>query len=130
MANGCFDVLHIGHLRLLRYARELGTHLLVAINSDESVRRLKGPTRPINPVNHRVEMLRAMRFVDQVVVYDENTAHRVIESFRPKIIVWGGESTKDNAPELPLIHSLGIQVVRYTMVPSVSTTEVVRRLNG
>ena len=87
--NGCFDLLHVGHLRLLWIARSQGDRLVVGLNSDESVRRLKGPMRPIVPVDERREMLLALEPVDQVIIFYEDTPLTLIEALRPEVLVKG-----------------------------------------
>ena len=87
--NGCFDLLHVGHVHLLQFARDQGDRLIVGVNSDASVRRLKGPGRPIVPCVERVSMLSALRDVDRVVVFDEDTPERLIAALRPAVLVKG-----------------------------------------
>src|SRR5215207_244736 len=89
--NGCFDLLHPGHVDLLRRARALGTRLIVAINSDDSVRKIKGDGRPFVTQNDRAELLSALRFVDDVVVFDEATPERLIREIKPDVLVKGGD---------------------------------------
>ena len=95
--NGCFDLLHVGHVHLLQFARDQGDRLIVGVNSDASVRRLKGPGRPIVPCVERVSMLCALRGVDRVVVFDEDTPERLIAALRPDVLVkgpdWAGRDT-------------------------------------
>jgi D-beta-D-heptose 7-phosphate kinase/D-beta-D-heptose 1-phosphate adenosyltransferase len=89
--NGCFDILHPGHVRYLQQARELGDRLVVLVNSDESVRRLKGSTRPVNGLAHRMEMLAALTCVDWVVAFSEDTPQVIIDRLLPDILVKGGD---------------------------------------
>lgn len=89
--NGCFDIVHIGHLATLRGARALGDFLVVGLNSDASIKRLKGPERPIVPQNERKELLESLRFVDAVFVFDEDTPYELIKAVKPDILVKGGD---------------------------------------
>ena len=89
--NGCFDLLHIGHVRYLQEARSLGDYLVVALNTDASVKKLKGPTRPIQHENDRAEILAALACVDATLLFDEETPLSVIKSVRPNILVKGGD---------------------------------------
>lgn len=91
--NGCFDICHVGHVRLLQYCREIaaGGAVIVGINSDESVKRLKGPDRPINTQEHRRETLLALRSVDQVVIFNDDTPYELIRQWKPDVIVKGGD---------------------------------------
>ncbi|GIV19111.1 MAG: hypothetical protein KatS3mg023_0862 [Armatimonadota bacterium] len=126
--NGCFDILHIGHIRYLQEARELGDYLVVAINSDESVRQLKGYPRPFVTQDERAEMLAALESVDYVTVYDELTAEAVIRLLRPEVYVKGGDYKPDSIVEAPLVRSYGGQVVTVTLVQGRSTTRLVERV--
>src|SRR6185503_16796517 len=89
--NGCFDLLHAGHIDLLRRAKSLGTRLVVGINSDESVRKIKGPDRPFTNQDERAELLSAISVVDEVVIFDEPTPERLIKDLKPDILVKGGD---------------------------------------
>ncbi len=110
LANGCFDLLHVGHIRYLRAARRLGDVLFVGINSDAAVARLKGPGRPLLSVAERVEMLTALRDVDHVVVFEEDTADRLVAQLRPDIHAKGTDYTPDSVPEGATVRALGGQV--------------------
>ena len=129
--NGVFDILHVGHVRYLQAARALGDALLVGVNSDASVRRLKGPDRPLNPEDERAEVLAALRCVDGVCVFEEDTPHALIEAVRPHIHAKGGDyQTPDALPETPLVRSLGGDVVILQLVPGRSTTRLIERIEG
>jgi D-beta-D-heptose 7-phosphate kinase/D-beta-D-heptose 1-phosphate adenosyltransferase len=125
--NGCFDLLHSGHLTLLNHAAALGDALVVGLNSDESVRRLKGPERPVVPQQERAQMLAALRCVDFVIVYEETQAVETIRAVRPHLYVKGGDYRRDEIPEVPLVEALGGEVVLVPHVPDRSTT---RLING
>lgn len=126
--NGCFDILHVGHIRYLQEARELGDYLVVAINSDESVRQLKGSPRPFVTQDERAEMLAALESVDYVTIYDELTAEAVIRLLRPEVYVKGGDYKPDTIVESPVVRSYGGQVVTVTLVQGRSTTRLVERV--
>jgi rfaE bifunctional protein nucleotidyltransferase chain/domain len=110
LANGCFDLLHVGHVRYLREARRLGDVLFVGINSDAAVARLKGPGRPIMPAAERVEILSALRDVDHVVVFDEDTADRLVERLRPHVHAKGTDYTTESVPERATARAVGARV--------------------
>ena len=129
--NGVFDILHVGHVRYLQEARALGDALLVGINSDASVRRLKGPTRPVNPEDERAEVIAALACVDGVCIFGEDTPHALIEVVRPSVHAKGGDyKTPDALPEATLVRSLGGEVVILPLVPDRSTTRLVHRIAG
>ena len=107
LANGCFDLLHVGHVRYLEGARRLGDALLVAVNSDASVRRLKGHGRPIMPEAERAEILAALECVDYVLVFDDDTADALIARLRPAVHAKGTDYTEDTVPERQSILSHG-----------------------
>lgn len=117
--NGCFDILHIGHVRLLKFAKTLGDKLIVGVNSDESVKRLKGTSRPINALESRMEILQALSCVDEVVSFDEDTPYNLISKIKPGIIVKGGDY---NASEV--VGSDISKVVIYNLVGDISTTKI------
>ena len=110
LANGCFDVLHVGHVRYLRAAKKLGGKLVVAINSDASVRGLKGPGRPVMPAEERAEILASLRDVDAVVVFDEPDVRALIREIRPDIQAKGTDYTADSVPERDTVTDCGGRV--------------------
>ncbi|WP_270886099.1 D-glycero-beta-D-manno-heptose 1-phosphate adenylyltransferase [Pedococcus sp. 5OH_020] len=128
--NGCFDVLHAGHVAYLRQARALGDVLVVAVNSDASVARLKGPGRPIVPESERAALLAALRPVDHVVLFDEETPERLLELVRPDVYVKGGDYTPEMLPETAVVERLGGEVVMVDYVDGHSTTELVERIRA
>ncbi|MGI5211620.1 D-glycero-beta-D-manno-heptose 1-phosphate adenylyltransferase [Plantactinospora sp. CA-290183] len=128
--NGCFDVLHRGHVRYLDQARRLGDLLVVAVNSDESVRRIKGTDRPVNPVEDRVALLAALGCVDHVVVFEEDSPTALIEALRPDVYVKGGDYPPEMVPEAPLVRSLGGQVRTLGYVPDRSTSAIIDRIRS
>ncbi|MCG5449268.1 MULTISPECIES: D-glycero-beta-D-manno-heptose 1-phosphate adenylyltransferase [Micromonospora] len=128
--NGCFDVLHRGHVRYLEQARALGDLLIVAVNSDGSVRRLKGPDRPVNPVEDRGALLAALACVDHVVVFEEDSPAALIEAVRPDVYVKGGDYPPELVPEAPLVRRLGGQVRTLGYVPDRSTSAIIERIRS
>jgi len=107
LANGCFDLLHVGHVRYLRAARQLGDVLFVGINSDAAVARLKGRGRPLMPAAERAEILLALREVDHVVVFDEDTADRLVASLRPHVHAKGTDYRARSVPEATTVQNVG-----------------------
>ena len=128
--NGCFDILHVGHVRYLGAARALGDCLVVGLNSDTSVRRLKGPERPVNEEADRAEVLDALRAVDYVTIFDEPTAAELIEIIRPDVYVKGGDYTIATLPEAKIVRDYGGRVEFIDLVPERSTTRVIEKLRG
>jgi len=128
--NGCFDILHVGHVRLLAEARALGDAMVVAINTDDSVRRLKGRGRPINPEQDRAEVLAALAVVDFVILFPEDTPARVIEALSPDVLVKGGDWTLDRIVGRDFVEARGGTVVSIPLVPGRSTTRTLERLGG
>ncbi|MEO3870843.1 PfkB family carbohydrate kinase [Nonomuraea sp. B12E4] len=126
--GGCFDLLHAGHVSLLRRARALGDALVVCVNSDDSVRRLKGPARPIVDVRDRVEVLRALSCVDAVQVFEEDTPAAVIELLRPDVWVKGGDYEGEVLPESEILGRLGAETVVLSTLPGRSTTNLIREI--
>lgn len=127
-ANGVFDLLHAGHVKLLSHARSLGDLLVVGVNTDRSVRRLgKGPERPLNPLEDRAAVLAALRAVDGVVAFDEDTPLALIEALKPDVHVKGGDYDAESLPETPLVRSYGGEVVIVPLLEGRSTTAILRR---
>jgi D-beta-D-heptose 7-phosphate kinase / D-beta-D-heptose 1-phosphate adenosyltransferase len=123
-ANGCFDLLHPGHISLLEYCATIG-YVIVGLNSDASVRRLKGPTRPIMNQDQRKYSLESCRFVDEVHIFDEDTPLELIKKLRPDYIVKGSEFRKDE-----VIGGEYAEVLLYTPTHDVSTTKILNRVTG
>ncbi|MBP2667092.1 MAG: hldE 2 [Firmicutes bacterium] len=126
--NGCFDILHAGHVRYLTEAKKLGDILIVGLNSDDSVRKLKGEGRPVNPATDRAEVLEGLRAVDQVVVFEEDTAEEMVRQLQPDVYVKGGDYSIDRLPESSIVASYGGRTVLVPMVEGRSTSNVIRKL--
>lgn len=126
--NGCFDILHRGHVEYLAFARSMGDLLVVAVNSDDSVRRLKGPGRPINKLEDRMVVLAALEMVDYVVSFEEDTPYEIIKILRPYIIVKGGDYNVEEVVGKEIVESYGGKVVIAPYVEGYSTTHILRRL--
>jgi rfaE bifunctional protein nucleotidyltransferase chain/domain len=128
--NGVFDLLHPGHVRYLRDARALGDALIVAINSDRSVRANRGEGRPINPQAERAEVLRALDAVDAVVIFDEETPHAIITVIQPDVLVKGADWGPDNIVGRDLVEARGGRVVRMELAPGFSTTALLDKVRA
>lgn len=129
-ANGCFDILHVGHLRYLAGAAEVADVLIVAINSDDSVRELKGAGRPVMPENERAEMIASLRTVDYVTVFGDRTPARLLSRLRPDFQCKGTDYTPESVPEAEVVASYGGRVVIVGDPKDHSTTEYLRRLGS
>lgn len=130
LANGCFDLLHVGHVRYLQAAKQLGGRLVVAINSDESVRGLKGPDRPLMPENERAEILSALQDVDAVVIFSEPDVCALIREVRPDVQAKGTDYTADTVPERDVVREYGGRVAIVGDPKDHSVTEIVRSRLG
>jgi len=130
--NGCFDLLHAGHVRYLQQARALGDALIVGLNSDASVRELKGPTRPLNRERDRAEVLASLRAIDGVVVFNDKRATGLIESIKPHIYAKGGDYTPESLDpgERGALDKAGTQIQILSLVPGRSTTKIIERMTG
>jgi rfaE bifunctional protein nucleotidyltransferase chain/domain len=126
LANGCFDVLHVGHIRYLHAAHELGGKLIVAVNVDSSVRALKGEGRPAMPAEERAEILAALADVDAVVIFSENDVRAIIREIRPDFHAKGTDYTVDNVPERADVEACGGRVVIVGDPKNHSATEIIR----
>jgi len=127
LANGNFDLLHVGHVRYLRGAKELGGKLVVAINSDESVRALKGEGRPVMPAEERAEIVAALADVDAVVIFDELDVRALIREIRPDIQAKGTDYTVDSVPEREVVAENGGRVAIVGDAKEHSTSEIIRK---
>ena len=125
--NGCFDLLHVGHLRSLEQARALGDRLVVAVNGDASVRRLKGAGRPLVPARQRAELLAGLACVDWVVIFSETTPLRAIRALRPDVLAKGGDWALDAIIGRAEVESRGGRVVRLREIPGVRTSLLLER---
>jgi len=126
--NGCFDILHAGHVDYLEKARSLGDILVVGLNSDDSVRRIKGARRPVIPQEMRARVLSSLRCVDYVVVFEEDTPLRLIEAIRPDVLVKGGDWEPERIVGRDFVNSYGGEVVTIPFTYSVSTTLIIKRI--
>jgi D-beta-D-heptose 7-phosphate kinase/D-beta-D-heptose 1-phosphate adenosyltransferase len=128
--NGCFDLLHAGHAELLERAAALGEILIVGLNTDASVRRLKGPGRPVVPERERALLLASLRAVDYVVLFEEETPLRVITELRPDLLVKGEDYPLERIVGREVVESHGGHVVRLPLVPGFSSSGLIARLRG
>ena len=127
--NGCFDILHVGHKRYLQQAATLGDILVVGVNSDASVRRLKGPTRPVNNEQDRAEMLSALGFIDYVVIFDEDTPYELIKKIQPDVLVKGGDYKPEEVVGKDIVEARGGQLELISFVEGKSTTNIIKKIN-
>jgi D-beta-D-heptose 7-phosphate kinase/D-beta-D-heptose 1-phosphate adenosyltransferase len=128
--NGCFDLLHPGHVRYLQDAKRLGDRLLVAVNGDETVSKLKGPGRPLTPLRERMEILAALAAVDYVVAFEEETPFEIIEEVVPDVLVKGGDWTKDKIVGRERVEGAGGKVFSLPYAPGYSTSGILERIVG
>jgi len=128
--NGVFDILHPGHVRYLATARSHGDALIVAVNSDRSVRAIKGPERPVNPEAERAEVITALACVDAAVVFDEDTPHDVISAIQPDVLVKGADWAHDRIVGRDIVEARGGVVIRVKVEEGHSTTSVISKVRG
>lgn len=124
--NGCFDLLHSGHIRLLEAASKLGDKLVVGLNSDNSIQRLKGPERPIRPLHERKLLLEALRMVDAVIPFEEDTPLELIKKIKPLVLVKGGDYTLTEVVGADWISQYGGKTILVPLVPNQSTTQIIQ----
>ncbi|GAB4316541.1 MAG: D-glycero-beta-D-manno-heptose 1-phosphate adenylyltransferase [Bacteroidales bacterium] len=127
--NGCFDILHAGHADYLSQARSLGDLLIVGLNSDNSVRRIKGEGRPVNPENARALMLASLLVTDAIILFDEDTPYELIKRIEPDILVKGGDYTRDTIVGADIVEAAGGKVVTIPLTPGFSTTSIIEKLS-
>ena len=125
--NGCFDILHVGHVKYLKEAKKCGDVLIVGLNSDASVKMLKGETRPINPQNDRAEVLTALSCVDYVVIFDEISPIELLKSIKPDVYVKGADYTLETLPEAKPLLTLGIDIKFVDLVLGKSTSNIIKK---
>ena len=126
--NGCFDILHVGHVRYLNAAKKLGDVLIVGLNTDASVKMLKGESRPVNNEKDRAEVLLGLKAVDYVVLFGERTAENLVAQVKPDIYVKGGDYTVEQIPEAKIVQSCGGEVRLIDFVSGYSTTGTIEKL--
>jgi rfaE bifunctional protein nucleotidyltransferase chain/domain len=130
LTNGCFDLLHVGHVRYLQAAKRMGDCLVVGVNADESVRRLKGPSRPLLPADERAEVIAALGCVDYAVIFPEDTAEHLVEALRPDVYVKGndyGPGARD-LPEAEVVASYGGRVELIPLTSGRSTSAIIAKI--
>ena len=128
--NGCFDIIHVGHVRYLTAAKSFGDVLIVGLNTDESVKKLKGESRPINNQDDRAEVLLGLKAVDYVIFFGERTAENLIAEVKPDIYVKGGDYTLDTLPEVKIVQSYGGRVELVNLVQGKSTTKIIKKISA
>jgi len=126
--NGCYDLIHIGHVRCFKEGKALGDTLIVALNSDRSVRTLKGPPRPIVPQAERAEIIAALACVDFVTIFDQDDPLEIISAVKPDILVKGGDWAANTIVGRDIVESYGGQVIALPLVPEVSTTQIIETI--
>lgn len=128
--NGCFDILHVGHVRYLKQAKELGDVLIICLNTDKSVKKLKGDSRPVNNELDRAEVLAGLRSVDYVILFDEDTPSELLAQIKPDIHVKGGDYDANTLPEAKIIQQFGGKIMFLPFVAGKSTTGIINKINS
>lgn len=128
--NGCFDILHIGHVRYLGKTKTFADYSIVLLNSDVSVKNIKGPTRPINGENDRAELLSALRCVDYVVLFDEDSPRNLLDEIKPDVYTKGADYTMETLPEADIMRKNNIKVEFITFVEGKSTTKTIEKMTN
>ncbi len=123
--NGCFDILHHGHVELFKYCKSIGHKVIVGLNSDSSIRKLKGSTRPINDLKSRLSVLNSIKYIDEVIVFEEETPYSLIKRIKPDIIVKGGDYKAEEVPGNDLCE---VRIFNY--INGYSTTKSIQRFNS
>lgn len=126
--NGCFDLLHKGHIDYLSKAADMGTHLIIGLNTDASVSRIKGPSRPVSSEESRALVMAAFGFVSLVVFFDEDTPYELIKALQPDILVKGADYTPDNIVGADIVRQRGGQVATIEFIPGFSTSALIKRI--
>ena len=127
--NGCFDILHVGHVRYLQKTKSFADVSIVLLNSDKSVRSIKGPERPINNENDRAEILCALSCVDYVVMFDEDSPRNLLDEIKPDVYTKGADYTMDTLPEADIMRKNGTKVEFISFVEGKSTTNIINKIN-
>ena len=127
--NGCFDILHLGHLEILTKSKEFGDRLIVAVNSDESVRKLKGKERPVNDFQTRSHMLASFSFVDYVVEFSDDTPIKLIQKIKPNFLIKGGDYQKKDIVGNDIVSSYGGETIIIPLIDGLSSTNTINKIN-
>ena len=130
VTNGCFDILHVGHVRYLQQTKSFADYSMVLLNSDKSVRSIKGPTRPINNELDRAEVLCALSCVDYVVLFDEDSPRNLLDEIKPDVYTKGADYTMETLPEADIMRKNGTRVEFIKFVEGKSTTNVIKKVSG
>ena len=130
VTNGCFDILHVGHVRYLQQTKSFADYSMVLLNSDKSVRSIKGPTRPINNELDRAEVLCALSCVDYVVLFDEDSPRNLLDEIKPDVYTKGADYTMETLPEADIMRKNGTRVEFIKFVEEKSTTNVIRKMQN
>ncbi|MBO6087432.1 D-glycero-beta-D-manno-heptose 1-phosphate adenylyltransferase [bacterium] len=128
--NGCFDILHVGHVRYLEKTKSFADVSIVLLNSDKSVKSIKGPTRPINNENDRAEVLGALRSVDYVILFDEDSPRNLLDEMKPDVYTKGADYTMETLPEADIMKKNGTRVEFIEFVQGKSTTNILKKVSG
>jgi bifunctional protein hldE len=128
--NGCFDILHVGHVRYLQKTKSFADYSIVLLNSDKSVRSIKGPTRPINSENDRAEILSALSCVDYVVLFDEDSPRNLLDEIKPDVYTKGADYTLETLPEADIMKKNNTRVEFITFVEGKSTTSTINKMKN
>ncbi|MFW5749504.1 MAG: D-glycero-beta-D-manno-heptose 1-phosphate adenylyltransferase [Halanaerobium sp.] len=126
--NGCFDILHVGHIRYLKKAASLGDKLVLAVNSDSSVKKLKGGGRPFVPEAERLEMLAVLEMIDYLILFSEIDARALLEEIRPQLYVKGGDYRIEDLPEAETVYNYGGKIILISEVKGKSTTNIIKKI--
>jgi rfaE bifunctional protein nucleotidyltransferase chain/domain len=126
--NGCFDILHVGHVKYLEKTKTFGDYLIVLLNSDKSVKSIKGPTRPVNNELDRAEVLSALRCVDYVVLFDEDSPRNLLDEMKPDVYTKGADYNMDTLPEADIMKKNGTKVEFIDFVEGKSTTSIIKKM--
>ena len=128
--NGCFDILHVGHVRYLEKTKTFGDFLIVLLNSDKSVKSIKGPSRPVNCELDRAEILSALRCVDYVVLFDEDSPKNLLDEMKPDVYTKGADYTMETLPEADIMKKIGTRVEFIEFVDGKSTTNIINKMKN
>ncbi len=128
--NGCFDILHVGHIRYLEKTKSFADYSIVLLNSDKSVRSIKGPSRPVNNENDRAEILSALRYVDYVVLFDEDSPKDLLDEIKPDVYTKGADYTMETLPEADIMKKNGTRVEFIEFVQGKSTTKTIEKMQN